>query len=47
MKNPGPEDLALSCPRRGLQGLSLVWEPAGVMEWWSNGLMIVQFEIRF
>jgi len=36
----GPEELALSCPQRGLWGLSFLRKPAGVMEWWSNGVMI-------
>ena len=46
VKNAGREDLAIS--RGGFNGLSPLQQSAGVMEWWSNGVMkgLIQVEIR-
>jgi hypothetical protein len=37
VKNPGPEDLALICPRRGLLNVSCKYNR--FLEYWSNGVM--------
>ena len=41
VKNPGPEDPALVPPQRG-EGL--LHRPAGMMEYWSNGILGIQSE---
>jgi hypothetical protein len=37
VRNPGPEDLALICPRRGLLNVSCKYNRS--LEYWSDGVM--------
>jgi hypothetical protein len=47
MNVDGPKGPGLGLTSKGFNGLSLLRQSVGVMEWWSNGVMrgLIQVEI--